>query len=65
MSKPIPVTVLVGFLGAGKTILVNSLLARGLSGKRVAVLVNDLAEVNVDARVELSNGCICCTRSSS
>lgn len=70
MPKPVPVTVLVGFLGAGKTTLINHLLTRGLPGKRVAVVVNDLGEVNVDARlvvrtterlVELSNGCICCT----
>lgn len=70
MNGPVPVTVLVGFLGAGKTTLVNHLLRTGLEGKRVAVVVNDFGEVNVDARlvvrtterlVELSNGCICCT----
>lgn len=68
----IPVTVIGGFLGAGKTTFVNHLLATGTS--RTAVLVNDFGEINVDvsliashdgATMTLTNGCICCSIGTS
>lgn len=70
MTTPIPMTILTGFLGAGKTTLLNRLLS-AQHGLKIAVLVNDFGEINIDSQlvvgvendavINLANGCICCT----
>ncbi|MDR7422700.1 MAG: GTP-binding protein [Armatimonadota bacterium] len=66
---PVPVTVLTGFLGSGKTTVLNHILTVS-GGRRIGVLVNEFGEIGIDGRlianrtgdlVELTNGCVCCT----
>ncbi|MBO4666586.1 MAG: GTP-binding protein, partial [Bacilli bacterium] len=73
--KSVPITLITGYLGSGKTTLINHIL-KNAKGHKMAVIVNDIGEVNIDAEliegngvvsskdenlVALSNGCICCT----
>ncbi len=69
ISNPIPMVVVGGYLGAGKTTLLNRLLTH-TQGRRIAVLVNDFGEINIDAAlirarssdvIQLENGCVCCS----
>ena len=71
MAIPIPVNIVTGFLGSGKTTLIQHVLNHGLKGNRVAVIVNDIAEYNIDGQiltgmnidqmVQLTSGCLCCS----
>jgi G3E family GTPase len=69
LSTPVPLTIVGGFLGSGKTSLLNHILSNS-TGRRIAVLVNDFGAINIDAKlivsvegdtVSLANGCVCCT----
>src|SRR5687768_9222056 len=69
-SAPIPITVVTGFLGAGKTTLVNRLVSALAGRERVGVVVNEAGEIGLDGEllgdvtddvVEIADGCVCCT----
>ncbi len=75
MSKPLPIALITGYLGSGKTTMLNHILENP-QGHKIAVIVNDIGEINIDASliekggnvqqtdnslVPLQNGCICCT----
>jgi len=68
-TERLPVTLVAGYLGAGKTTLINRILAAD-TGQKIAVMVNDFGAINIDARLiqardggvlQLANGCICCS----
>jgi G3E family GTPase len=71
MPVLVPIDIVTGFLGSGKTTLIQHVISNGIAGRRVAVVVNDLAEydidgrvlkgINVDRLVTLTNGCVCCS----
>ncbi len=71
VAKRVPVDIVTGFLGSGKTTLLGHALRHGLNGQRIAVIVNDLAEFNVDGpvlkgmnldqMVQMTSGCVCCS----
>lgn len=70
VPQSVPITILCGFLGSGKTTMLNALLAQQDHTQRIAVIVNEFGAINIDASlvvhtdektIELSNGCICCT----
>ena len=72
MGNAVPVMLVIGFLGSGKTTFVNHLLRKGLSGKRIAAIVNDFCTASVDdslishpieSKLVLRRGCVCCSLS--
>jgi Putative GTPases (G3E family) len=70
VEKKIPVNILTGFLGSGKTTLLKRLLAENQGQRKIAILMNEIGEISIDAKLiegfsvevfELNDGCICCT----